>query len=573
MLAGVLQNAGHDVMQRYGHILGVEHVLRGQDADRTDRSLQIIRSATATITERYWARTAMEEISRQVPQRNETFFVERNNVRYVSGYLEHNDSDDIAAALEAVRNRERHLFYDYFAAVEVPFAERERPDVYGISIADERQLIPGLVLASMIRDALPGTLLVLGGNFWPRVVDKTTAQAFAPLFTLCDGIVYAEGFQPLLHIADTRVVRQAPGTAWLDGDEVRLNPKPFIATSFDQLPVPVFDRAVQQWAPEFVPTLYTMSNCPQRCGFCAISAGSDTFLGKARGMSPSLIADHLQQLGVHRADFADETYSCQRQLALGRELQQRGYNATWQVYLTAVHQLADPGTCSKLYEAGCRGVQLGLESLHRETLDDEDKRWNNPELYGRILSNLAGAGIQVHVFIIAGLPTEPDHITLRWLPFLEDNGDAILTIKSGRYRFTKQSPEQRGDLHSALIEPSGAQRLLHLNEEFRYRPQRGGDRSRIKDVEALRELLEEACRRHWAYEVTSTLPWWINRGRYSLAELRTLTDDLRVVASTPVTAHLNRAVARTRTILPTKEGGEIPTFSTMHDLTAHARTL
>jgi hypothetical protein len=59
--------------------------------------------------------------------------------------------------------------------------------------------------------------------------------------------------------------------------------------------------------------------------------------------------------------------------------------------------------------------------------------------------------------------------------------------------------------------------LLNLNrDQFTYTTN-GLSRKR---VEAIRDLLEEACRQHWAYQVTSTIPWWNNRGRYTLGELR-----------------------------------------------------
>jgi hypothetical protein len=308
--------------------------------------------------------------------------------------------------------------------------------------------------------------------------------------------------------------------AWRDGDAVRVNGRATVPTPFDDIPTPVFADDVRQWSPDFVPPLYTMSNCPMRCSFCSIAGGSDTFLDRPRAMEPARIADHMIALGAHRFDVLDEFFTISRQLALGRELARRGYRATWQCYLTMNDKLGDPAVCQALAEAGCSGVQLGLESLDPDVLRQESKSWNHPRNYGRILKNLHDAGIQVHVFIIVGIPNEPINRGMRWPAFLEDYGDYVLTIKSARYRLTRRAPDEQLAKAGGLagVRASATDDLpLNLNrDQFTYTTN-GLSRKR---VEALRDLMEETCRRHWAYQVTSTIPWWNNRGRHTLGELR-----------------------------------------------------
>jgi radical SAM superfamily enzyme YgiQ (UPF0313 family) len=122
-------------------------------------------------------------------------------------------------------------------------------------------------------------------------------------------------------------------------------------------------------------------------------------------------------LGAHRFDFVDEFLTLPRQIAIGQELARRGYHATWQSYLTVSDKPLNPDLCHALAEAGCRGVQLGLESLNPDILRQESKSWNHPSNYGRILRNLHDAGIQNHVFTIVGVPNEPINWNLRWLAF------------------------------------------------------------------------------------------------------------------------------------------------------------
>lgn len=280
-------------------------------------------------------------------------------------------------------------------------------------------------------------------------------------------------------------------------------------------------------------------------------------------MSPSRIVEHMIALGTHRFDLVDELVPVSRQLAVGRELKRVGYHAEWQCYLTVTDDLLNEEVCHRLYEAGCRGVQMGLETLSPETLHRENKRWNHPENYGRILENLKKAGIQTHVFLLIGIPGEPIHANLRWLPFLEEYGDAILTIKAGRYRLIRQSPEEQQGLHSEFIELIPDTKPLRLNRDFRYRT--------ISNhrIDVMRDILEQACRRHWAYGITSTIPWWINRGRYSWDETRRTAQYLPPEEEVP---HLKDRITRTRTIVR-DEIGRDATFRSFDELVQFSHTI
>ncbi|MBB5158111.1 B12-binding domain-containing radical SAM protein [Saccharopolyspora phatthalungensis] len=571
-LAGVLEQRGHHVVQHYGHIDGVEHILKRHGGEDVDRSLRTVRDPAASILDRHDARMVFEKASASVSSAAEAFVVERNNVRYDSRHFK----GRVGELRWALEHREEHVFYDYFIEVELPRIQAAAPDVVGISVADERQLVSACVLATLVREQAPQVRLIMGGNYWARTLDAYRDPEFAALFDHWDAIVYAEGFQPVVDLAEGADTATVPGVVWRDRDRVRVNPRIPTPADYEDLPTPVFDVGIRQWSPDFVPPLYTMSNCPMRCGFCSISAGSDTFLHKPRIMSERRVAEHIAALGVARVDFVDEYLPITRQLKIGRELARIGHAATWQCYLTASDQLLKPYVCQTLFEAGCRAVQLGLESLDPATLRQEAKPWNHPRNYGRILKNLSDAGIQVHVFIIVGAPGEPINRSLHWLSFLEEFGDHILTIKSGRYRLTRRAPDEHAATNQQLagIEvPGGDTQTLNLNrDQYRYTTH-GLSRKR---VEAMRDLLEEACRRHWAYQITSTLPWWINRGRYTLPQLRAAADLLRDHrASEPSipASHLKRGLSKITTAVHDELGLRIaPTsYEDVRDLAAQLR--
>ncbi len=569
LLTSVLRKDGHDVQQRWGHIIGLEHMLLAQNKVDVSHALSLIRSPDSNVQELYEARKIFERTSESI-QTSDKFRFERNNVVYQSQYQD----GTIAGALKAIADRENNLWYPYFNEVEIPAAQDFNPHVYGVSIGDERQLFPGLVLASMVKTALPECVVIVGGNFFGRMPDPKDYPEFIELFNHLDAVVYAEGFQPLQKITETLDPSTATGTIWRNSNDVVKNPRTTSPTDFESLPVPSLDSCVHQWAPETIATLYTQSHCPMGCVYCAIARQSDTFadgrlndepLVKPRSVSPKQIALNMQSLGTRKFDITDELFSVGHQLELGKELRKIGYDATWQCYLTITDNLLNPKVAQSLYEAGCRSVQLGLETLSPETLFQVHKQWNHPTGYEQILQNFRDAGINTHAFLMIGLPTEPLYEGLCWVGFLQKHGRNILTIKSGRWRPARYAPEVEKNLFAAHIELYPDTKPFQTNRSFRYR---SATHSNTK-VDAMRDIVEQACRRHWAYNVTSTIPWWINRSRYTWEQLEEMAKQLPAEPDIP---HLDDRIAQMRYLVRTELGREA-NFRTWDELAAFSVTL
>lgn len=517
-LAGYLEACGHEVIQSYAHIKGVDCILRKADTEM-GRALRIVRDGAASISDRYWARMAMESVSRSI-KTDDTFRIQRNNVVYDSPFYD----GTVEGAIQAIREREKSVWYDYLSNHERKLVARVAPGICGISIGDQRQVVPGFILGSIIKDAFPSIKVVLGGNIWPRLAHAFSLPGFSTLMEMtCDAIVVSEGFVPLNAFASGAPREKISDLAWVDETKlVRVNCGS-LAVDFNSLPSPVFGESegATQWAPDRVVPLYTASNCVKQCGYCDISGGSSTFMKQPRQMDVEHVVRDMVTSGATRFDFTEELLNIDRQIDIGRALRQVGYPATWQCYTTITKDLLELGRCQELADAGCRAVQVGLESLDQMTLARERKGWNRPEQYGQILNNLRGVGIQVHAFIILGIPGESAQAQLQWPAFIKQYGSSLLTIKASRYQLTRLSPEGRflasgGDprasakfAHLAHIELKEEFKPLKLNSQFTYKL---GSGMSMKKVDALRDVLEEACRRHWAYGITSTLPWWQTGG-------------------------------------------------------------
>jgi hypothetical protein len=213
--------------------------------------------------------------------------------------------------------------------------------------------------------------------------------------------------------------------------------------------------------------------------------------------------------------------------------------------MTINDQLLNPQVAIDLYSAGCRAVQFGLESMSKETLLRIHKQWNTPSNYDRILANFRNAGIHTHIFLIVGLPGEKLSESLKWVGFLHKYGKNILTIKSGRWRPAKNSPEVSLGRLNADVELFPDNKPFNANRSFRYRSV-----SNTK-VDAVRDILEQACRSHWAYEVTSTIPWWINRSRYTWQELEEMSSGL---PKSPDIKYLDDRLAQMRFLVKNEMG-------------------
>jgi hypothetical protein len=106
---------------------------------------------------------------------------------------------------------------------------------------------------------------------------------------------------------------------------------------------------------------------------------------------------------------------------------------------------------------------------------------------------------------------------------------------------------------------------FQTNRSFRYL---NATHSNTK-VDAMRDIVEQACRRHWAYSVTSTIPWWINRSRYTWEQLEEMAKQL---PSEPDIPHLNDRIAQMRYLVRTELKQEAK-FQTWDELAAFAVTL
>ena len=133
--------------------------------------------------------------------------------------------DSSRSLLQSVRDEQHNMFLGIFRRGVLPDIVREQPDIVGISIPTEGQMLAGMTLAHLIKQSGLSCHVTVGG---PHITMLREQLPKAPaLFKLIDSAVVFEGEEPLLRLAETLAsggdLSGVPNLIWRDGAAVRVN--------------------------------------------------------------------------------------------------------------------------------------------------------------------------------------------------------------------------------------------------------------------------------------------------------------------------------------------------------------
>jgi radical SAM superfamily enzyme YgiQ (UPF0313 family) len=243
----------------------------------------------------------------------------------------------------------------------------DKPAIVGISAMTETYP-NALAIARRVKELAPKTVVVLGGAH-PTILPQAVVAEDG-----VDYVIAGAGEQGLARLAAFVLEGEGspgdiPGLAWRDGDTVRANPRAALSDP-DELPRPARDLFPTEFYRDKWNVLTATGSCPFRCPFC--SAGS-LWQGRRRMRSPGSIAAELRDLsadhGVDRVFFTDDLFTMDK--AWVRELAQELRNLERPVEwgcATRVDQV-DAELLRVMAEAGCDGIQFGVESGSQRILD------------------------------------------------------------------------------------------------------------------------------------------------------------------------------------------------------------
>jgi anaerobic magnesium-protoporphyrin IX monomethyl ester cyclase len=356
----------------------------------------------------------------------------------LTGFNSPYPADSSAGILAAARDRTVNPFVPYYEQRVLPDIRRERPDVIGISITCQHQVIAAFTLAQAIRDAGLKTHVVMGGKMvtcWRDILDRRPS-----LFTLADSMVYDEGEAPLLALLDAlqngRPLASVPNLIYRDGAELRrTEPAPWqnvaalLAPDFDGLPLDLY------LSPERVLPVSASRGCYwRRCAFCNVGYGeSHAFRERPGAQVAAEIIALSERYGVRRFFFADEALSPRMFRALSPRL--AGAGLTW----TCCARF-DAGISAELlrnmHAGGCRMLLYGLEAGSQRVLSIIGKGTSLP-VAERILRDGAQTGIWNHTFVFFGFPGETAEEAAETAAFIYRNAGQIHSICTGTFLLEK----------------------------------------------------------------------------------------------------------------------------------------
>ncbi len=369
-----------------------------------------------------------------------------------SGYESPYPMDASAAILAAVRDRDTNVFRSIFAERVIPDIRRERPDVVGISVTCQHQVIAAFTLAHLIKEAGTRTHVVLGGKMitcWQDILPERPA-----LFALCGSAIYHEGETALLRLLDALSgngsLADVPNLIHRDGDHIVRN-EAGCWLDVNNLPAPDFDGLPLDLylAPERVLPVSASRGCYwRRCAFCNVGYGESHAF---RERPAAKVAAEMQALAtrhnVQRFFFADEALSPRMLRGLSGLLQTAAPDLRW-----ACCARFDPGInaalLQQLHAGGCTMLLYGLEAGAQRVLDLIGKGTSLP-VASRILTDGTAAGIWNHVFLFFGFPGETESEALQTMAFVQGNAASIHSICTGTFLLEKwasisENPERYG---------------------------------------------------------------------------------------------------------------------------------
>jgi len=302
----------------------------------------------------------------------------------------------------------RTLFYPYFETELLPSIATGQPQYVAISINYLHQIFPAFELAGLLRRDYPDIKLIAGGGLltsWQEPLRQHNLNL--PPF---DHLVFGPGEASLIalttgqvhtnhYFADASILNFIPDFSFAEHHRY-LSPQPLL---------PVSASRGCYW---------------RKCLFCPEATAPVHPYGSFQPTEfPDLLLQLSEQYAVtnfHLTDNAIPINILKCMAERHTDLQ----HLSWFGFVRFESVLENPDFVRQLAVAGCRMLQLGLESASPPVLDRLGKGLKL-ESAVRILDNLNEAGIVSYVYIMLGTPGETEADAEMTLNFLEQHAEKI----------------------------------------------------------------------------------------------------------------------------------------------------
>ncbi|MEP6601124.1 MAG: radical SAM protein [Nitrospirota bacterium] len=462
-----------DVMELAARAIKAKQIVRGEefyDAVKLESALNTFREVMQYISAAYYPASIV-------------FYPMESNLGYRPGV-----SHEVFACLD---DEQVNVYRDVCRQLVLPLVERERPDVVGVSIGTQMQLLAGLTFCRMIKESFPQIHITVGGNIITRLQEEfpTHERLFTDVF---DTAIMYEGEHALLwlleSLAGERAIASVPNLIYRTSDGIQVN-KEIHTEKTTALPLPDFDGLPldSYFVPvRILPYLATRGCYWGRCTFCDHGQG---YFDQYRGMPAHQVIEQVKALKekyqTEHFLFADESYPPALFKKVIQLLVEQNVGIKWTTLIRFEETLSDPELWRLAAQSGCCTLYYGMESANERVLNLMDKHVKKSVIENN-LKLAAGAGIWNHVMAFYGFPGETREEAHETRQFLLDNKENIHSVELFyfvAYRHTPmvRNPEKFGitihkqeeydlplDYYYTLNEPGGVTCLeaMQFCEEF-----------------------------------------------------------------------------------------------------------
>ena len=334
-------------------------------------------------------------------------------------YSIYSSKDLMKVIRDEAQNPYIRLFQEHFVQSIVG----DQPDLIGVSITATSQIIPGLTLCRLIKEAAPNIHLTIGGSIFTRLVDNV--RRCPSLFELTDDIIVFEGETALLELVNQldgkKDFSKVPNLIYRQNGKITIN-QPFYSENINQLPAPNYDGFPLglYLSPEPVLPVQFSRGCYYKdCAFCALTLDHQNFRQKEPGRTVEELAWLKQRYGAKRFFFTDECVALSPAKRLCQQIIDKKLDIKWTCEMRFEKHLTRDLLAS-MRDAGCLKIVFGLESFNQRVMDFM-KKGIKQEWVCRISDDCIDLGIAVHCYIIVGFPTEKEEEARETMNFIVEN--------------------------------------------------------------------------------------------------------------------------------------------------------
>lgn len=356
----------------------------------------------------------------------------------------------IDSVMEATTDELENPFIDFYRVV-IPTIMYENPKLIGISINSYSQVVAGLTLARMLKEALPETHISIGGNFFTRVIESFTKK---PEFFdhFANSLTYEEGEIPMIKLAEfvngKADLSDVPNLIYKKEDKVIINPK-CKPKKLNDIAIPEFPGLDLDGylTPEIVLPMQASRGCYwKKCTFCDHDYGVQYNV-----KTPQKLVEEMSTLkekyGIKQFEFIDESISPGYLRKMSEAIIENELDVQWFMYART-----EKGFTQELmdlaFKAGCRMIMWGVESGSKRIMELINKGIDIDNRFVP-LENANQVGIWNFCFIFFGFPTETPEEALSTINMVMDHKDVInsygmSTFTLGKHTKIREEPEKYG---------------------------------------------------------------------------------------------------------------------------------